>query len=115
MEARSLGHTKRRVLVVVGEGVGIRADRFRRLGVVVRRALARAVVLPRAAIRRLIVLRASRVARVESGTLHVAVWVRVDAVAGALRRRDLQVPGAPLGDLRGGSVVEGEGEGGVCS
>lgn len=110
MEARSLGHTKRRVLVVVGEGVGIRADGLGGLGIVVRRALARAVVLPRAAVSRLIVLRTSRVARVESGPLHVAVWVRIDAIAGALRRRDLQVPGTPLGDLRGGGVVEGEGE-----
>lgn len=115
MEARSLGHTKRRVLVVVGEGVGIRTNGLGGFGVVVRRALARAVVLPRAAVSRLIVLCTRRVARVESGTFHVAVWVRIDAVAGALRRRDLQVPWTPLGDLRGGGVVEGEGKGGVRS
>jgi hypothetical protein len=89
LETDSLGHTKRRVLVVVGERVGIRTHRFGSFGVVVRRALARAVVLPRAAVRGLVVLGASREARVERGPLHVAVWVRVNAVAGALRWRDL--------------------------
>lgn len=115
LEACSFGHTKRRVLVVVGEGVGIRTHRLGGFGVVVRRALARSVVLARAAVRGLVVLGASREARVERRALHVAVWVRVDAVAGALRWRDLQVPGTPLGDLGVGGGVEGEGVGGVCS
>jgi hypothetical protein len=115
LETHSLGHTKRRVLVVVGERVGIRTHRFGSFGVVVRRALARAVVLPRAAVRGLVVLGARREARVERRPLHVAVWVWVHAVAGALRWRDLQVPGAPLRDLRGGGGVEGEGGGAVCS
>lgn len=79
--------------------VRVRADSLDRLGVVARLTLAWRIVLSGTTILRFIILRASRVARVECRPLNVIVRVGIYAIPGLIGRLLLQIPGTPSRDL----------------
>ena len=105
VELAAFGDDEGAVLVVVGVGIGVGTDLLSYFGVVIGPAVALTAVGASAAVLGSRVLRTSRVARVIGWSLDVVVRVGIYAIARRLRRIDLEVPRAPLSDLRTGDFA----------